>query len=156
MNSGVGSITMSRKIEKSVRIGKQPLRYRYILNPYSDVRCTVCPGCQGKTRLRKVPLVIHLEPGFPLVLNKTCRYCPHCDILIAHHDELEPLLLAALGARRDKLSPEDYLVLGTFDRADWRAGAKGQLMVADLAEKLHDFTGYLDLKVEGGWGPAKR
>jgi hypothetical protein len=29
-----------------------------------------------KTRQRKLPLFIHIDPKQPLLLNKTCRYCP--------------------------------------------------------------------------------
>jgi hypothetical protein len=73
------------------RLGQQPPRYRFFLNPYADVRFTTCPQCGGKTRVRKLPLVIHVDPVQPVALNKTCRYCPSCDLLIAHRDELEAM-----------------------------------------------------------------
>src|SRR5215218_7671086 len=74
------------------RLGKQPPRYRFFLNPYTDARFTTCPQCGEKTRVRKLPLVIHIDPMQLVALNKTCRYCPRCDLLIAHQDELEAWL----------------------------------------------------------------
>lgn len=34
-------------------------------------------------------MFIHIAPNQPLLLNKTCRYCSYCDLLIAHRDELD-------------------------------------------------------------------
>ena len=79
----------SRARRSAVRLGKQPPRYRFFLNPYADARFMKCPQCVGKTRQRKLPLVIHIDPLQLVSLNKTCGYCPRCDLLIAHRDELE-------------------------------------------------------------------
>ena len=73
--------TRSRARRSVVRLGKQPPRYRFFLNPYTDARFMKCPQCLAKTRQRKLPLVIHIEPLQLVALNKTCRYCPHCDLL---------------------------------------------------------------------------
>ena len=81
------------------RLGKQPPRYRFFLNPYTDVRFTLCPQCSRRTRARKLPLVIHVEPQDLVALNKTCRYCGACDLLIAHQDELTVALGAHLRAK---------------------------------------------------------
>ena len=40
------------------QMGQQPPRYKFFLNPYSDVRFSKCPQCEAKTRQRKLPLVI--------------------------------------------------------------------------------------------------
>jgi len=74
----------ARASQPCPRLGKQPPRYRFFLNPYTDVRFTTCPQCRGKTSQRKLPLVIHIDPLQLVALNKTCRYCPRCDLLIAH------------------------------------------------------------------------
>lgn len=121
------------------RLGKQPPRYRFFLNPYSDVRFTTCPQCGGKMRQRKLPLVIHIDPLQLVALNKTCRYCPHCDLLIAHQDELEAWLAAFFSEHRPEIVGNDYLVVGTEDRADWRRGVRTPLSVQDALECLHDF-----------------
>jgi len=53
------------------RLGKLPPRFKFFLNPYTDVRFTTCPNCEGRTRQRKLPLVIHVDPQSPLSLNMT-------------------------------------------------------------------------------------
>ena len=107
-----------------VRLGKLEPRYRFFLNPYTDVRFTACPQCGGKTRQRKLPLVIHIDPLQLIALNKTCRYCPACDLLIAQQDKLQAWLAAFFSEHRPKIVGNDYLVLGTQDRADWLRGTR--------------------------------
>jgi len=70
------------------RIGKLAPRYTFLLNPYSDVRLSKCPRCGRPTHSRKFALFVHVEGFGPLVLGKTCRYCTHCELVIAHRDEL--------------------------------------------------------------------
>ena len=103
------------------RLGKQPPRYRF-LNPHTDVHFTTCPQCRGKTRQRKLPLVIHIDPTQLVALNKTCWYCPYCDLLIAHQDELEAWLAAFFTEHQPEIVGNDYLVIGTEDRVDWLHG----------------------------------
>lgn len=133
------------------RLGKQPPRYKFFLNPYQDVRLTRCPKCQAKTRQRKLPLVIHVDPMNQVALNKTCRYCPYCDLLIAHQDELEPLLAALFSQSKPEIVGNDYLVIGTLDRADWQAGVQAQLAIRDMVGRLHDFKEVVHFKLVGGW-----
>src|ERR1700730_4330882 len=97
------------------RIGKQPPRHCFILNPYPWERFAFCPACDGPTEQRKFPLVIHVDPRNPVSLNKTCSYCPRCDLLIAHQDELEEQLLALFEEHNPKVIGNDYLVIGTLD-----------------------------------------
>ena len=125
---------------KPKRLGKQSPRYRFFLNPYSDVRFTSCPKCRKRTRQRKLPLVIHVDPFNPVAINKTCRYCPTCDLLIAHKDESEQQL-SLLFARHDfTLIGNDYLVIGTQDRADWRRGMTTPVTIQEMLNSLHDFN----------------
>jgi hypothetical protein len=121
------------------RLGKQPPRYRFFLNPYTDVRFTTCPQCHGKTSQRKLPLVIHIDPMQLVALNKTCRYCRHCDLLIAHQDELEAWLAAFFTEHRPEIVGNNYLVLGTEDRADWLRGMRTSVLPKEALEYLHDF-----------------
>jgi hypothetical protein len=135
------------------RFGKQPPRYTFFLNPYTDARFSKCPKCEGKTSQKKLPLVIHIDDGGMMVLNKTCRYCPACDLLIVHKDEIE----AQMAYRSQRAAPEvvgsDYLVIGTVERADWRRGTEGAIMPQDMIEVLHDFKDVVQFKSVGGWGP---
>jgi hypothetical protein len=135
-----------RTSQELPRLGKQPPRYRFFLNPYSDVRFTTCPQCGKKTRQRKLPLVIHIDPQQLIALNKTCRYCPTCDLLIAHQDEIEAFLAAFLGQQRPEIVGNDYLVVGTEDRADWLRGVKTAQTIPDLLEHLHDFADVVQFK----------
>jgi hypothetical protein len=128
------------------RIGKQKPRYRFILNPYKDERFSRCPRCEGKTRERKLPLVIHVDPRNPISLNKTCRYCDRCDLLIAHQDEVEAQLALLFQSHNPELIGNDYLVVGTLDRADWQRGSKTPLTIAEMMEHLHDFKEVLKIE----------
>jgi hypothetical protein len=122
--------------------------------PYRDARFTTCPTCGGCTRLRKLPLAIHVDPAHLLVLNKSCRLCPGCDLLIAHQDELEEQLAIAFARRAPEAVGNDYLVVGTLDRADWRRGTKGELMGGDLFEHRHDFADVRRIELRRGWTRA--
>ena len=133
------------------QLGKQPPRYRFFLNLYKDVRFTSCPQCGNKTRQRKLPLFIHVDPMQPLLLNKTCRYCPTCDLLIAHRDELEDLLVRIFTARTPEIVGNDYLVIGTVDRSDWKRIDQQKLPIQDSIEALHDFKEAVMFKPMGGW-----
>jgi hypothetical protein len=144
----------SRRPEPIRRLGQQPPRYRFFLNPYADVRFTTCPECGGKTRVRKLPLVIHVDPVQLVALNKTCRYCLSCDLLIAHRDELEAWLAAFFGQQKPEVVGNDYLVVGTEERAAWRRGRRTPLTTQELLAGLHDFAEVVRFEPAPRWGPA--
>ena len=96
--------------KKAPHMGKLPPKYTFILNPYANARFTRCPGCDQPTRVRKLPLFIHVDPLNPIVLGKTCRYCPDCDLSFVHQDELEAQLAAMFEERDPSLTGNDYLV----------------------------------------------
>jgi hypothetical protein len=110
---------------------------------------------------RKLPLFIHVDPQTPVILNKTCRYCPACDLLLVHQDELETLLAAMFFRHDPSLIGNDYMVLGTVERAAWqplRAGSKESMEqpmgMAEMLEHLHDFKDHQTVRVQpGGWYP---
>jgi len=137
------------------RIGKLPPRHTFILNPYTDARFTRCPGCGRKTKLRKFALFIHVEPMNPVVLGKTCRYCPDCDLLIVHQDELEAQLVMLFEKHDPSLIGNDYLVLGTVERKAWREGMKQPRSIPEMVENLHDFKEVRTVELQpAGWYPA--
>jgi hypothetical protein len=144
----------SRTAGEVPRLGKQPPRYRFFLNPYPDVRFTTCPQCGEKARVRKLPLVIHIDPMQLVALNKTCRYCPRCDLLIAHQDQLEAWLAAFFGQQQPEVVGNDYLVVGTEDRAAWRRGTHTPLTIPEALEHLHDFIEVVRFELAPRWGPA--
>jgi len=127
-------------------LGKQPALYRFFLNPYPDARFTTCPQCQLKTRLRKFPLVIHVHPMHTIILGKTCRYCVNCDLLIAHQDQVEEQLAGYFSILKPEVIGNDYLVMGTLDRPEWKKGMQDPLSVEEMVEHLHDFKEVLIFK----------
>jgi hypothetical protein len=136
------------------QLGKLPPLYRFALNPYEDVRFSTCPECGLRTLLRKVPLVIHVEPIHPMILNKRCRYCPDCDLMIAHQDELEHWLTVSFQDRVPEIVGNDYFILGTVDKATWRKQKKESIPMGELPAYLHDFKEYLQIsRSPGGWYP---
>ena len=142
-----------RKRQSKGRLGKQPPRYHFFLNPYQDARFTSCPKCGGKTKLRKLPLVIHVEGPVLLSLNKTCRYCPYCDLLIAHQDELEAQLVSIFHEREPEMIGNEYLVVGTVDRPVWQRGNRGTLTLQEMLDNLHDFKDHLRFELGPRWAP---
>ena len=134
------------------QIGKQPPRYTFFLNPYLDSRFTKCPGCDGKMGQKKLPLVIHVDDWGPVSINKTCRYCSHCDLLIVHQDEIESLLAQLFERLNRKVVGNNYLIIGTLDRPDWKRGASVRITLQEMIEALHDFKEVVQFKLVGGWG----
>jgi hypothetical protein len=98
--------------------------------------------------------VIHVDPRQLVSLNKTCRYCPRCDLLIAHQNELESLLAAYSERHGPDIVGNDYLVLGTQDRANWLRGMRASLSTEEALACLHDFRDYVDFEPAPRWGPA--
>jgi len=131
-------------------------RHRFFLNPYQEHAFTRCPRCEGKTKVRKFPLVFHVEPQQMVILNKSCRYCQTCDLIIARQSELEPLLAASLEQAHPELIGNEYLVVGVLERKDWRAGHEGKATASHIVDRLFIFEEVLDVKVEpGGWYPPQ-
>lgn len=135
----------------SQHLGKQEPRYEFLLNPYHDQRFSICPGCDGRTLLRKVPLVVHVDPLNPVAITVSCRFCPRCDLLIAHQHELEAQLAALFPERAPERISNQYLVMGTLDRAVWKRGVTEPLAINELVEHLHDFVHVMELKRSGLW-----
>ena len=106
---------------KHPELRDQNTRHCFFLNPYKDAAFTKCPKCQTKTMVRKFPLAIHIEPAQILVLNKTCRYCTSCDLIIARKSEVEALMTASCEDRDPEIIGNEYLVMGTLQKRDWRA-----------------------------------
>jgi MinD superfamily P-loop ATPase len=133
-------------------MGALPPKYSFALNPHADYRATSCPSCQGKTRLRKIPLVIHVEGAGLLILRKTCRLCLNCEMVIAHQAEIESAIKASAG--QATAATPDYLVLGTADPQVWRQGLSGDVNIKELVRNMADFKAHLQIKyTPGGWYP---
>jgi hypothetical protein len=143
-------------VSETPRLGKLPAKHIFVLNPYTDARFTRCPMCEERTRLRKFALFVHVEPRNPVVLGKTCRYCPGCDLLIVHQNELEAQLVALFEKHNSDLIGNDYMVMGTVERRTWRQGMKQPKSIAEILEHLHDFKDVRTIEYRpAGWYPAE-
>jgi phage terminase large subunit GpA-like protein len=129
--------------QKKAQLGHLPPQHDFFLNPYSDARFTRCPKCDRATKLRKKPLLIFIDMQQPVLLNKTCRYCPDCDLLIAHKDQLDELLAALCLQHFPDLVGKEYFVLGTMERKDWKEGI---LEASNVFESVHDFKQQLNFE----------
>jgi hypothetical protein len=126
--------------------------YNFCLNPHDATRVSTCPACEERMHQRKVPLFIHVEPANPVVMGYTCRYCPGCDLLVAHQDEIERLLADLFAERDPSLIGNDYLIMGTVERKPWRASLKEPMSIPEALENLHDFREVWSLECDpGGW-----
>ena len=141
----------NRKKKTVTQFGKQSPQYRFFLNPYEDMRFTKCPQCDNKMHQRKLPLLIHIDPTYLLSLNKTCRYCPHCDLLIAHQNDVEHFLASYFMQQKPEVVGNDYLVVGTLDKTMWMRGTQQQMSMHETLDALHDFKEVVTFKVTGGW-----
>ncbi len=92
-----------------------------------------------------------------LSLNKTCRYCPRCDLLIAHQDDVEHFLVSFFTEENPEVIGNDYLIVGTIDRAVWKRGTQQPLTLQEMIDALHDFKESVLFEViRGGWMPPKK
>jgi hypothetical protein len=129
-------------------MGALPPRYSFVLNSHVRERFTKCPICAAPTRIRKLPLVVHVEhPDVPrlVLLNKTCRLCVICETLIVDRVALESVIID--GGSSATVKPTGYVVLGTIDRRTWRRGQIGDAELPDIREHMADFKKYLKVDV---------
>jgi hypothetical protein len=133
------------------RMGALPPRYSFFLNPHRDERFTRCPRCRATTRIRKIPLVIHVNSFGLALLRKTCRLCVACDMLIAHEFELNGEVQQVVTARVDV----QYLVLGTIGSGTWRAGMRERISMDQVKHDMADFIAYMKVQITPRrWAPA--
>jgi len=125
-------------------MGALPPRYSFFLNPHRDERFTRCPRCHATTRLRKIPLVIHVDSFGLVLLRKTCRLCVACEMLIAHEFELNAEV-QQVSARSDV--DAEYLVLGTLGSETWRAGMIEGISIEQVKHDMADFVAYTRVEI---------
>jgi len=127
-------------------------RHYFFLNPYKDAAFTKCPKCESKTKIRKFPLVIHVEPRQLVLLNKKCRYCVRCDLIITRQSELETLMVICLEDKNPDVIGNDYFTTGVMERKDWWEAGKGKIPQDEIIERMYFFKDVLDFEpVTFGW-----
>jgi|SRR5579859_1697023 len=138
------------------QLGKLPPEHIFFLNPYPDIRYSFCPQCNGKTKLRKNPFLVHIFPEFPTLLNMTGPYCPKCDLLILHQDRVEQMLIATSEQHgHPELIGKDYLVVGIVERSFFRVASAGHIPASTLFDNLHGFKQHVTFEPSRWqWLPA--
>lgn len=145
---------MSKISSKTSKPKSLKQRHRFFLNPYIDCAFTKCPKCDTKTKLRKFPLVIHIEPKQLFLLNKQCKYCPSCDLIIAKKQEIEPLMAATFVQTNPQIVGNNYVVMGTVDKKDWKEGDKNLLSPSEMIGRIYVFKDVWNFEViPAGWYP---
>jgi hypothetical protein len=131
---------------------KQKERYYFFLNPYIDSAFTRCPKCETNTKLKKYCLLIHIKPRHFISLNKTTRYCPGCDLIIVKKEDLERLLCAIYETRFPEIIGNEYLVMGTMERKDWKKSMQGTMDAKEAMDYVVLFKDIWSFEVKpGGW-----
>ena len=143
---------MANRQRSVPRMGALPPRYSFLLNAHRDERFTRCPRCRATTRLRKIPLVIHVDALGLVLLRKTCRLCVSCEMLIAHEFELNAEVRQVVaGSDIDA----KYLVLGTLGAGTWRAGMREIVSIEQVKDDMADFAAYMQVEIRPRhWAPT--
>jgi hypothetical protein len=128
--------------KKTLQFGGLPPSYGFMLNPYPHQRISSCPLCEQKSRQRKLPLFIHIKPKAFIALNYTCRYCPACDLLIAHKHEIEHLLTEMFRRNDPSVIGNDYLIIGAVEKEVWREGLEQPKAFGEMLPHVSDFATY--------------
>ena len=127
-------------------INSERRRHYFFLNPYEDTAFTKCPKCEDKTKIRKFPLVIHIDPQQLLLLNKKC------DLIIAKKSELQSLMVASFEESKPEIIGNNYLVMGVAERKDWLEAKKGKMPQSETIERMLVFKDVLNFEpVRAGW-----
>jgi hypothetical protein len=135
------------KVKRS-QFGGMPSKYGFMVNPYPEERVSRCPLCEQKSKQRKTPILIHIVPKHLIVLNYTCRYCPDCDLLIAHKHEVEHYLTVLFTQLAPEAIGNNYMAMGTIEKSVWREGLKEQKDIKELLPHTSDFIKYYqDLQI---------
>ena len=140
--------TMISKNKKT----NQRTRHYFFLNPYKNEAFTRCPQCDEKTKVRIFPLVIHIDPHQILCLNKSCKYCEACDLIIGKQPQIEYFISSCCEKIDPSMIGNKYLVFGTLNRSDWKQYSKKTTYPQETIDKVYIFKDVLNFEVVGrGW-----
>ncbi len=81
-----------------------------------------------------------------IALGKTCKYCPKCELIIVHQDELEDELTSQFQERDPSVIGNDYLILGTVEQKVRRENLSEPKPIAEMLAYVADFKGYRDIE----------
>jgi len=129
----------NKKSAKKRTLGNLPSQHNFFLNPYEDSRFTRCPQCREKTKIRKRPFVVHVDSAILMTINMSSPYCPDCDLIILHQNDLEHLLVAKFSEYDPSIIGNNYLVVGTLKRTYFHKANKQGGTYGEFFDSLHDF-----------------
>jgi hypothetical protein len=142
----------SKVKETQSRRGGLPPRYTFFLNPYMQYRFTSCPLCEQSTKLRNFALLIHIKPLTLMALNMPSRFCPNCELLIVHQDQLEE----QLAAHDPSAFSNGYWVFGTLERKAWREVLRQPKPASEMLKDGADFKEVVSFQIQpAGWYPKE-
>ena len=95
-------------------------------------------------RVRKIPLVVHVDPVGLVLLRKTCRLCVKCEMLIAHQAEMDRVIDSV---RSHRAGGREYVVLGTLESKTWRQGLLGGVTIGEVVDDMADFKAYMQVDI---------
>jgi len=136
-------------MSKQNNISNKQQRHYFFLNPYQDNAFTKCPKCNTSTKVRKFPLVINIEPQTLFVLNKNCKYCPKCDLIIVKKSDIENQLTIQFEKVDASILGNDYLVFGTLDKKDWQKNKTTPMNSRETIEKAYVFKDVWNFELQG-------
>ena len=128
-------------------------KYTFFLNEYSDFAFSNCPQCSQKTKLRKIALAIHIDPNQLFTLNKKCRFCPSCELIIAKKSEIESIMAQTFETRRPEIVGNEYLIIGTADKKAWRYMSSNSFSPKTALKSVTIFKDIVHFEIVGGWMP---
>jgi hypothetical protein len=121
----------------------EPVDSRFFLNPYADEHFKHCPSCGDRTYPRNRALLVQIERDTVLPVSAKCRYCSHCDLLIAHLRDIE----AELNAIADldvAFGPDAQVaVLGILDRTQLRPDLMDVFNPTEILEAFRPVGNYV-------------
>ena len=127
-------------------------KYYFFANPYKDQAFTKCPKCLSKTKIRKFPLVIHIDPSTIFYLNKVCRFCTKCDLIIAKKSEIETYMVNMAEQKNPDIIGNDYLIIGTLEQKLWKQSKKESLNPHQIIDNVMIFKDHWEFDPIPAWG----
>jgi len=125
-------------------------KYYFFLNPYIEYVFSRCPKCHNTTKNKKLPIVILFDEDKKVMsLNKTCRYCPFCELIIAKKHELDEIAKQFLG--KSILKKDEYYVVGTHEKDMWNKSMNGSSSQKEQLENIIFFKDVWLFEMTGGW-----
>lgn len=85
-------------------------------------------------------------------LNKSCKFCPYCELIIGQKSEIETYLSQIISNFGFQFNSDNYFVFGTMDRKDWKKSQKEPLNQGKALDVIYRFKDILDFEIQpAGW-----